>query len=56
MFQLRTILVRMRQGESDRSLARLGLIGRDKCRQLRRFALTHGWLDPGQPLPDNAMI
>lgn len=56
MYQLRNILVRMRRGESDRSLARLGLIGRDKSRQLRRLASNQGWLDPNVSLPENATL
>ena len=56
MFELRNILVRMRQGDSDRSLARAGLIGRDKARELRQLAAEAGWLDPALPLPDNAQL
>ena len=56
MFELRNILVRMRQGDSDRSLARAGLIGRDKARELRQLAAEAGWLDPASPLPDNAQL
>ena len=56
MFQLRNILVRMRQGESDRSLDRLHLIGRDKARQVRRVFSSKGWLDPDHPLPSETEI
>ena len=56
MFELRNILVRMRQGDSDRSLARAGLIGRDKARELRQMVSEAGWLDPARPLPDNAQL
>jgi transposase len=44
MFEYRQILVRMRQGESDRDLARAGLIGRKKAKALRALATVQGWL------------
>ena len=43
----------MRQGESDRQLAKTGLIGRNKASELRKTALLHGWLELTSPLPDN---
>lgn len=56
MYQLRHILVRMRQGESDRALARSGLIGRDKSRSLRKLAREQGWLETSTTLPDNETL
>ena len=56
MYQLRNILVRMRQGESDRSLSRLDIVGRDKARQSRRIATSRGWLDEAQPMPDDQTL
>ena len=53
MFTIRQILVRMRQGDRDREIARSGLMGRKKLGALRNHAAQHGWLDPQQPLPDN---
>ena len=52
MFEYRAALVRMRQGDSDRAIARAGLMGRTKVRQFRVLANLHGWLDPASPLPD----
>ncbi len=42
MFEFRHVLVRMRQGDSDRDLARAGLIGRRKAQELRRLAPATG--------------
>jgi len=56
MFELRHILVRMRLGESDRALAKAGLIGRPKAKALRTVARDRGWLDPANPLPDDAVL
>ncbi len=56
MFELRTILVRMRQGDSDRALAKAGLIGRPKAKALRTVARARGWLEPANPLPDDAVL
>lgn len=53
MFTIRQILVRMRQGDTDRSIARAGLMGRKKLGLLRRQVAQRGWLDPQQPLPDD---
>lgn len=56
MYELRQILVRMRLGDSDRALAKAGLIGRPKAKALRRLAEAEGWLDPERPLPEDAVL
>ena len=53
MHEYRHILARMRQGESNRSLAKTGLIGRNKAAVLRSTAHRHGWLETTSPLPDD---
>lgn len=53
MHEYRHILARMRQGESDRRLAKTGLIGRNKAAVLRSTAQRHGWLESTSPLPDD---
>jgi transposase len=56
MFQYRGVLVRMRQGDTDREIARAGLMGRPKAARLRALAADQGWLAPEAPLPDDATI
>ena len=56
MFEFRHVLVRMRQGDSDRDLARAGLVGRRKAQELRRLARARGWLSPDTPMPDDAVL
>ena len=56
MFEIRHILVRMRQGESDRAIAKAGLIGRPKAKALRLVAKDRNWLDQASPLPDDAVL
>jgi transposase len=56
MYEYRQVLVRMRQGDSDREIARSQLMGRAKAAALRATASAHGWLDPQQPLPDDAAL
>ncbi|MCE2646777.1 MAG: IS21 family transposase, partial [Burkholderiaceae bacterium] len=56
MFQYRQVLVRMRQGDSDRDIARSRLMGRRKAAALRRVVQARGWLDPATPLPDDAAL
>jgi Integrase core domain len=56
VFEYRQVLARMRQGDSDRDIASSHLMGRSKLKTVRQVALTHGWLDPGRPLPDDAEL
>jgi len=56
MFQYRQVLVRLRQGEGDREIARSRLMGRVKVARLRALAISHGWLEAGKPLPEDAEI
>lgn len=56
LFEYRQVLVRMRQGNSDRDIARAGLMGRKKLTTVRRAADELGWLDPAQPLPEDTVI
>lgn len=52
MHQYRQAIHHMRQGESDRAIAKTKLIGRTKCAAIRALAQVKGWLDGG-PLPDD---
>jgi len=56
MFQYRQVLVRLRAGDSERELARGGLMGRDKLASFRALASRQGWLDASAELPDDATI
>lgn len=56
MYQYRQALARMRQGDSDRDLARSRLMGRKKAAQLREIALQQGWLACETALPDDAQL
>ena len=56
MFQYRQVLVRLRAGDSERDLARSGVMGRQKLGQVRAVAAQRGWLDPGIELPDDATL
>ncbi|BCO09896.1 putative transposase [Desulfolithobacter dissulfuricans] len=53
MFQYRQILAYMRSGQSDRQIAKAGLMGRAKASEFRRIATEKGWLSPKRPLPDD---
>lgn len=55
LFEYRQVLVRMRQRDSDRDIGRSGLMGRKKLTAVRRMADERGWLNPGQPLPDDTV-
>ena len=56
MFEYRQIIHRMRQGESDRTIARTGLIGRAKAKLIRCIAKINGWLNPEDSLPSEQDI
>ena len=56
MYQYRQILVRMRQGDSDRDITRSRLMGRKKVAQIRAVARERGWLTPDAPLPEDAVL
>jgi hypothetical protein len=49
MFQYRQALVRLRQGDSERVIARSRLMGRPKAAAFRALAGRMGWLDPQEP-------
>jgi len=56
MFEYRQALARMRQGDSDRDIARSKLMGRPKAALLRQLANAHGWLVAERPLPDDSEL
>ena len=56
MYQYRQVLVRMRQGDSDRDIDRTGLMGRKKLASVRTMAIEHGWLDPASVLPEDGEL
>jgi transposase len=55
MHQYRQVIHRMRQGQSDRAIAKTQLIGRHKCGFVRSIAIQRGWLDDG-PLPNDQQL
>ena len=56
MFQYRIVLTQIRQGATDREIARSHLLGRRKTAELRALAERQGWLEPQASLPDDEQI
>lgn len=56
MHEYRQVLLRLRQGDSDRDIARSGLLGRPKAAAFRALAQARGWLDTDAALPTDAAI
>jgi hypothetical protein len=56
LFEYRQVPVRMRQGDSDREIAKAGLMGRRKAAELRAVALEQGWLGQACPLPADGAL
>jgi hypothetical protein len=46
-YQYREVLGRMQAGDSDRDLARAGLLGRDRAASFRGLAREQGWEEQG---------
>jgi len=55
MHQYRQVIHRMRQGQSDRAIAKTKLMGRVKCGFVRSIAKEKGWFESG-PLPDDNQL
>lgn len=56
MYEYRQIITQMRQGASDRVIAKHGLCSRTKAKQIRAVASTHNWLSAALALPDNPAL
>ena len=56
MHEYRNVLIRLRAGDGDREIARLGLMGRVKVASFREHARSLGWLEADLPLPDTRVI
>jgi len=56
MYEYRHALVRMRLGESDRQIAKTGLMGRVKLARAREIAKNRGWLDLATTLPNDSEL
>jgi transposase len=56
MYEYRHIIVQIRLGASNRQLAKAGLVGRNKAKEIRQIAAKEGWLNLEQELPCNAVI
>ncbi|MDE0855322.1 MAG: IS21 family transposase, partial [Nevskia sp.] len=56
MYHYRQVLVRMRQGDTDREIARSGLLGRRNAGTLRARAAAQGWLEAGTRLPADDVL
>jgi transposase len=55
MYEYRQVIHRMRQGQSDRAIAKTKAMGRLKCASVRSIAQEKGWLNQG-PLPDDQQL
>ncbi len=55
MYQYRQVIHRMRQGQSDRAIAKTKLMGRLKCASVRSIAKGKGWLESGA-LPEDEQL
>jgi len=56
VFHYRQVLHMMQQKQSDRAIAKSGLMGREKVALVRVRALEKGWLQADTKLPDDATL
>lgn len=56
MHEYREVIYRLRQQQSERAIARSGIMGRHKTNEIGQIARLRGWLDPETPLPELAAI
>ena len=56
VYQYRQVLLHMRQGETDRNIAKARLLGRRKASIVRAIATQEGWLDPQNQLPEDSVL
>lgn len=56
MYQYRQIIHQIRQGLSDREIAKQKLVGRTKCATIRAIAKAQGWLNSSQELPSDEIL
>lgn len=56
MYEYRQVISHMRLGESDRSIAKSGLVSRTKAKQIRAIAEKEGWLNPLIELPTEEIL
>jgi transposase len=56
MYEYRQVIMSLRLGESCRSIAKAGLIGRHKAEQIRQLAMEYGWLNSDALLPDDGVL
>jgi transposase len=56
MYEYKSIIYRLQQGQTVRSIQRDKLAGRDKIKEIQTFANQQGWLVKDCPLPDEAEL
>jgi len=56
MYEYRTVIYRLQQSQSVRTIAKSGLAGRTKISEIKTLALTQGWLGIDAKLPDDKTL
>ena len=56
MFTYQQVIHHIRQGQSDREIAKLKLLGRTKCQTVRAIAQSKGWLNINTPIPEESVL
>src|SRR3989338_6841292 len=56
MYEYRQVISQMRLGESDRAVAKSGLVSRTKAKQIRAIAEKEGWLNPLVECPADEIL
>ena len=56
MYEYRQIIIQMRLGYKDREIARAGLAGRKKCKDIRTISEFQGWINPNGKIPSDSEL
>jgi len=56
MYEYRQIIYRLRRGQKIRAIAKEGLAGRDKIKEIKVVSTEYGWLDPDAALPADTKL
>lgn len=56
MYEYRQVIMSFRLGESCRSIAKTGIVGRHKAEQIRKISEEQGWLCPDTELPSDVIL
>ena len=56
VYEYRQVIYRLKKGQSTRSIAKDGLMSRDKVRKIQLVAKEQGWLEESGGIPEEIVL